>query len=329
MLVPAMFLLAAACGPRLQEPPPVRDLPPCVGEAVFRSSGGVELALRRWPAAGGARATLIALHGFNDYRAAFDLSAPLLAERGIEVLAFDQRGFGEDPQAGLWAGDEAMVDDVLTLARLLRAAHPERPLYLLGESMGAAVAVAAGAREAAAEVLDGAILVAPAPWGWSEMNFFYRATLWLGARLTPGWRLTGSGLGRVASDNREALIAMGRDPLIVKATRVDAIHGLVDLMQEALDRAPALRLPALVLHGEKDEIVPAHAVEALIELLPHDRTEVRRYPEGWHLLLRDLGREQVVDDIAAFVGALCDARAGRSCDHGPRDAGGMSPPVRE
>lgn len=305
-------LLLAACGPHLQAPSARSDILPHLGEEIFRASDGTELPLRRWPAAGTARAAVIALHGFNDYRAAFDLAAPLLAKRGIEVLAFDQRGFGADPQAGVWAGSETMVDDVLTLARLMRAEHPDLPLYLLGESMGASVSVVAAARPVAETLFQGVILVAPAPWGWSEMNVFYRMTLWLGAHALPGWRLTGRGLGRVASDNREALIAMGRDPLIIKATRIDAIYGLVELMQQALDRAPEMHPPALVLYGEKDEIVPRHAVEALIEQLPDDRTSVRHYPEGWHLLLRDLGRDRVVEDIAGFV----TAPAGRVGLHG-------------
>src|SRR3546814_14828012 len=62
------------------------------------------------------------------------------------------------------------------------------------------------------------------------MPVHQRAALWLSARLFPSARLSGRGLGIQASDNIEMLRALGRDPLFIKETRVDAIHGVVNLM---------------------------------------------------------------------------------------------------
>src|SRR3546814_5012683 len=90
--------------------------------------------------------------------------------------------------------------------------------------MGGAVVVAALAGPQPPEAA-GAILVAPAVWGRSTMPFHQRAALWLSARLFPSARFSGRGLGIQASDNIEMLRALGRDPLFIKETRVDAIHG--------------------------------------------------------------------------------------------------------
>src|SRR3546814_15118199 len=80
---------------------------------------------------------------FNDYSNAFADSGPALAAQGLEVYASDQRGFGEAPHRGLWPGVEALPGDLTTAAGLLRQRHPDLPLYLLGESMGGAVVLAA------------------------------------------------------------------------------------------------------------------------------------------------------------------------------------------
>ena len=111
---------------------------------------------------------------------------------------------------------------------------------------------------------DGIILSAPAVWGGDQLNGFYRATLWVMVRVVPGLELTGRGLKVMASDNIEMLRALGADPLFIKATRVDAIAGLVELMDIAAASVDSLDGPLLVLGGARDEIVPpgAHLAHA-------------------------------------------------------------------
>jgi alpha-beta hydrolase superfamily lysophospholipase len=149
----------------------------------------------------------------------------------------------------------------------------------------------------------GIILSAPAVWGRDSMGVFERAALWLAYHVAPGWELTGEGLNIQASDNIEMLRRLGRDPLVIKATRVDAIEGLVDLMDRAAAAAPSVRVPALVLYGAKDQIIPADATWRMIEQLPGSGASPRVavYPHGWHMLLRDLDAATVIDDVAAWI----------------------------
>jgi hypothetical protein len=72
-------------------------------------------------------------------------------------------------------------------------------------------------------------------------------------------------------------------------------------MDEALAVAPTLALPRLVLVGERDEVVPSAAYDALLDRLAGPGCLVVRYPEGWHLLLRDLQRARVFADILAWL----------------------------
>src|SRR5208282_2316330 len=119
------------------------------------------------------------------------------------------------------------------MVRLVRERHPDKPIYLLGESMGGAVVMTALARADRPRVA-GAILAAPAVWGRAAMDLGKRVLLFLGAHTVPWHRLTGEGLHITPSDNREMLIALAKDPLVIKETRVDTIWGLVNLMDSAL-----------------------------------------------------------------------------------------------
>ena len=64
-------------------------------------------------------AVIVALHGVNDSRAAFRLAGPWWAEQGIETWAVDQRGFGEAPGRGVWAGEARMAEDLRTAVALV------------------------------------------------------------------------------------------------------------------------------------------------------------------------------------------------------------------
>jgi alpha-beta hydrolase superfamily lysophospholipase len=116
--------------------------------------------------------------------------------------------------------------------------------------------------------------------------------------------LTGEGLQVRPSDNIEMLRELTLDPLVIKETRVDTIYGLVNLMDMAYAAAPQLAGRALVLYGANEDIIPENAVVATLRRLPQDtgaRPRVAVYPRGYHMLLRDLNAEDVLDDIVAWI----------------------------
>ncbi|GER00249.1 alpha/beta hydrolase [Iodidimonas gelatinilytica] len=306
-----MLLVLASCAPAVQKPITEEPQRPYLTRDLYVAADRAQLPYTQWPAPRSC-AVVVALHGFNDYRSSFAWPGPILAQQGLSVFAYDQRGFGESAQPGLWAGETLLVQDALGFIQAVKARYPDQPIILLGESMGAAVALLTAQSPAANDLVDAVVLVSPAVWGWSEMPFFYRMSLWLTAHLAPQMRLTGRGLDRIASDNREALIAMGRDPFVIKETRVDAIYGLVELMQSALESAEGLTLPTLVMIGEQDQIVPVPAMQALVDALPQAVTETRIYEDGYHLLLQDHGRARFLEDVSDFAAD----RIGTSCkDH--------------
>jgi alpha-beta hydrolase superfamily lysophospholipase len=284
---------------------------PQLGEKAFVAGDGARLPLRTWMPAGNPRAIILALHGFNDYSNAFAAPAAEWAKEGFATYAYDQRGFGEAPLRGRWPGTWLLADDLATASKLLRARYPGVPLYLLGESMGGAVVISAvtGVAGAPTPDADGIILAAPAVWGRATMDLFERVALWTGYQLFPAMTLTGRGLHVTPSDNIEMLRQLARDPLVIKATRVDTIKGLVDLMDTALEAAPRIETTMLLLYGEHDEIVPKEPTELWIENLPHDARATRRiawYAAGYHMLLRDLEGPTVWRDVESW---LLDHRA--------------------
>lgn len=302
---------AGACAPAIKAPGP-SIAEPAIASDSLRMPDGAALPLRRWMPDDPPAAVILALHGFNDYSNAFEEPAAFLARRGIAVYAYDQRGFGGAPNRGYWPGEAALMDDLATAAKLIRASHPGVPLILMGESMGGGVVLAAMAREPAPEA-DGVILVAPAVWGRSTMDLGKRMALWISVRTVPWLTLTGRGLDITPSDNIEMLRKFSRDPMVIKETRIDAIWGLANLMDYALDGARAFRAPALILYGEKDDIIPREPTRIMLERMPPVSPGARRiaiYPGGFHMLTRDLRADIVLGDVAFWVKSRVNGTAG-------------------
>ncbi|MBN8530815.1 MAG: alpha/beta fold hydrolase [Alphaproteobacteria bacterium] len=352
-------LLAACATPQVQTAHPNASAAPSITGDRLIARDGAQLPLERW-LPGSAKAVIVALHGFNDYARAFALPASYWARHGVATYAYDQRGFGRTPPRGVWAGEQLLSSDLADAVVAVRAAHPGVPVYVLGESMGGAVALhalamgalcngnlegernlpsrqpaasggaplrseakqGANAQEsrqpaasggtpcehsrgagATLQTIDGLILVSPAVWGGDAMNPFFRGSLWLLAHMIPAEKFTGSNLKIQATDNLLLLHEMARDPNIIKGTRVDAVYGIVGLMGHAYgDAAKIGTPPILLLTGGRDEVIPAGPLNDIRFMLGKtSKLTSAHYPEGYHMLLRDLAGRDAWEDILEWM----------------------------
>jgi acylglycerol lipase len=306
LILAAMFLGTCAAPNFQQVTKSLND--PVLNDNYFIAHDGAHLPLRTWMSDDPTpQAIVIAVHGFNDYSNFFNAPGKFLAKNNITTYAFDQRGFGAAPKPGMWPGVSALTRDLMSLIALVRARHPKVPLYLLGESMGGGVVMVTlkRAHEQAQEMgLSGVILSAPAVWGRQFMPWYQTTALWISTHTFPKATLTGQGLKIMASDNIEMLRALGSDPLVIKKTRVDAIYGLTNLMDQAFEAASELKGPLLVLYGERDEVIPRKPIMEMLSKLPEKAKEslkVILYDKGYHMLMRDLQAETVWRDIKHWI----------------------------
>lgn len=298
-VVLAALLYLPACTPRVNFPGQAALEPKIVNDHFVAADGAV-LPLRSWlPEDRPVTAVIVGVHGFNDYSNSFAIPGNYLIRHGIACYAYDQRGFGGAPGRGLWSGVAAYTYDLSSFVSQVRKRHPDVPLYILGESMGGAVAIISLTGNNPPPV-DGVILVAPAVWGRETMPWYQRWLLATGSHSVPWMELSGSGLDITPPDNLEMRRSLHYDPQVIKGTRVDAMYGLANLMDEALEQAEKLRLPTLVLYGRNDQVIPKEPMLRMLATMP---TTTRRafYEQGYHMLLRDLHREKPLIDIAVWI----------------------------
>ena len=303
LLYPALFMLLAACAtrevpapaPPARHPELARLVPP---DRMVDVAGLGAVPLRVWSAQGPERAVILALHGFNDSRDAWERPAPALNATGLAIIAPDLPGFGQTVQRGGWVGTDALLRTVTSLLTTIGREHPGVPVYVMGESMGGALATLMAARPDGPPVA-GYILLAPALW---DLDGGTRITTHLMAAMAPRWRLSGHELPVhvTAADDMLALARLYYDPLTLRDTGTTALAGLTDLMHRAAGACAHVHGRVLVIYGGHDEIIPATAMARAWRRLPattrHDYS-----PGGYHLLLRSREGGRITADIASWI----------------------------
>jgi len=262
--------------------------------------GGLDLHAQTWLPDGHVRAVIAVAHGLGEHSGRYARLAEDLVAQGHAVYAVDQRGHGRSPgpRANIERFDHLVSDFCAFTGRASRQ-HPDTPVFLLGHSMGGAVAFASALRLQGS--LRGLVLSAPA--------------LGTDDTVAPGRKLIARVLSAVAPDTgllRLPPSAVSRDPAVVSAYESDPLvhhraipaRTLVELlraMEGFLAQAPRLRLPTLVLHGTADTLVPVAATRPVYQALDATKRTVRYYEGLYHEVFNEPERAQVVGDTVQWL----------------------------
>jgi alpha-beta hydrolase superfamily lysophospholipase len=281
----------------------------------FKTQDGSTLEARVWNHSK-PQHIVLGVHGFNDYSKSFErLAQHLVTETQATVYAYDQRGFGANPQPGIWPGSQELINNLRHIAAQLRERYPDLPLTVIGESMGGAVLLVA-ASESPGLSADQLILKAPAVWGAQSMPFYQRLSLYTMNLIAPEMSFTGRGLSSLGirpTDDPEVSRDLSRDPLVIKATRVSSLAGVTELMGRAQGQTNLPPQRILLLYGLRDRIIPPQPVCDWLTNLNSAasatlKADVIVYKEGWHMLTRQLSARETLEDIAHWIQKISQAK---------------------
>lgn len=261
---------------------------------------GGRIFTRHWQPAGTPKASLIICHGVNSHGGQYIRAAEEFASRGFAVTALDLRGRGKSEGERFYADSiDDYVTDLSQAIELGRSRHPDLPLFLLGHSAGGVTSVTYALDHQ--DKLDGLICE----------SFAFRV-------YAPNFALKLlEGASHIAPHAHVLKLKMedfSRDPEWVAELNADPFTlGEVQPVQTVASFARAgerferefsrITLPVLILHGTADKATrPDGSQQFYDEASSTDKT-LKLYQGHYHDLLNDLGREQVMDDIAGWIDA--------------------------
>ena len=265
----------------------------------FQGAGGVRLFRQRWRPDGPARALVVNVHGLGDHSGLYPTLVEFLLARGFAVHAPDLRGNGRSPgpRAYIERWDE-FREDLRRFLKVVREEEPELPMFLLGNSLGGLIVLDFALHHP--EGVRGVIAASP-PLGRLGVP---APLIFLGRIMSRVWP-------RFALQTGMDLTGLARDPTVVRTVLADPLfhrYGTARLSTEvvaAIARvqagAPRLSLPVLVLHGGADRMVPPDGSRRFIGAVGASDRRLIEYPDAYHVLFADVGREQVLADLVTWI----------------------------
>ncbi len=266
----------------------------------LHTADGLDLAGRAWMLPPPPRAVIALVHGINEHSGRYGFIAERAGQRGLGLVSMDLRGHGLSPGERAYVNqfDEYLLDVDALLAKAQELAGG-RPVFLMGHSMGGAIAlrwVAQRGPRVAGLVLSSAAL--------RIGGDVPRLLVWLApflSRWLPrqrGTRLSPDVLSRIP----EAVAAYEADPLVTRKG-APARTGAELLRAMALNReaAAALDLPVYLFHGDADRLTDPAGSREINDLWGGADHSLRFWPGSRHETPNDLDREAVATELLDWV----------------------------
>ncbi|UKZ83702.1 hypothetical protein TrVFT333_011511 [Trichoderma virens FT-333] len=280
-------------------------------EGTFKA-GDASLYTKTWTPAGPVVAKLIFVHGFSEHINRYNDWFPILAEHGIQVFSWDQRGWGRSvtrpAEKGLTGPTAQVVADIV--AFIQEKLPSDVPVFVMGHSMGGGevltLAGDAKHRQLVAQI-RGWILEAPFI-GFSKGEEPSVVKVVLG-------RLVGRLLPRQQLKHVVPPEHLSRDPAIVESIKNDELchnTGTLEGLASLLDRTALLSSGGVKLGGDVQALLLTHgtndmtcsydaAVKFVNDQAAVEDRETKSYEGGYHQLHADHCKDEYTKDVIDWI----------------------------
>ena len=296
---------------------------------AISAADGTSLHTHRWLPDGAPRAVVQVAHGMAEHAARYERFAQALTAAGYAVYAHDHRGHGQTASSqahGYFAdrdGWDTVVADLGAVTQFAQSEHPGVPVVLLGHSMGSFLSRAYAAQHGAR--LAGLVLSGtagnPGPIA-AVGKGLASAQARLRGRTHPSRLMNTLTFGQYNSafkPNRTDFDWLSRDDaevdayiadplcgnLFTAAFYADLLGGVQQVNRPAAYAAVPRDLPVLLVAGSVDPVGgagkgPREVAEAYRSAGVSDVT-LTLYPDARHELLNETNRDEVTEDIIAWL----------------------------
>lgn len=267
-------------------------------EELISTSKGIKIFVRSWSPESRARAVIVLCHGVNAHGGQYGWAAEQFVGSGLEVFALDLRGRGRSEGERFYVEDIAdYVTDLASTIALAKSRNPGLPVYLLGHSAGGVVS--------ATYVLDNESELA----GFICESFAFQVP-------APGFALAAiKGISHIAprlpvltlknedfSRDPQAVEALNADPLTAHESQpAITVAALVRADERLHDAFPSITLPVLIMHGTADKATVCRGSQFFYDTVGSRDKTLKLYEGHYHDLLNDVGKEQVMADVQAWL----------------------------
>ncbi|MBY0356455.1 MAG: lysophospholipase [Candidatus Obscuribacterales bacterium] len=258
-----------------------------------------ELALRSWGNIPDCKGIVILVHGLGAHGAWFEAMARQLKVRRWHAIAYDQKGFGLRQNEKVESYKD-WIDELCQLFNQVKSANPNKPVYLLGNSMGALVVLAA----CALIKPDGIIIASPGLDGHPEtFTLGYKLTSLFKAVISPSSEVALPYSSEKSTRTEEVKKWLEQDSYQRKAVPGQMLFELLKL-SFAIRGIVEVRVPVLMVTAGHERVVNNELNFRFFQELRAPFKASKHFGEAWHDLMFDPAVDEVADAIVDWQSEL-------------------------
>ena len=241
---------------------------------------------------------LLLIHGLGDHSGRYSHLVSFLNNWGASITAIDLQGHGRSPgKRGHFLSYDSVLDDIENVLQGLQREDNPAPVFLYGHSMGGNLVLNFCLRKN--PQIQGVIATSPAlkpafnPPIYKTLPAKILYPFLPGLTVPNGLDVTG------VSRERSVIDAYYNDPLVHDRVSVQLAMDLFESGKWALENAPLLQLPALLLHGDADTLTHHDSTKAFAQ--KSNASTFVSFPGAYHELHNDIDKEKAFEKIAEWL----------------------------
>lgn len=255
----------------------------------------MELFVRSWRPADEPWAFILLVHGIAEHSGRYENVGARLAAAGLDVTAYDQRGFGASGgRRSFVATWDIVHDDLAEQLASVWARAAGRPVVLYGHSLGGLIALG----YVLTDRPKPDFLVLSAPAIEAAIPAWKRTLARLLSRVAPNAEIKNALDGADLSRDPAIAEAYFADPLNCHTTTTRFAAAALGEQSRVKSLLGGLTVPTLVIHGSADRIVPVASSSGLESIPGVTR---RTYPDHRHELHNEPDGPAIIDDVVAWL----------------------------
>lgn len=246
------------------------------------------------------KALILINHGFAEHLVRYDYVADKISKEGYGIYRYDLRGHGKTKSTiGHIESYEDFILDCDEMVELMKKENPDLPIFILGHSMGGLITTLYGLRypnKIKGQILSGAA-VDTLPSAKGIRSYLLEFINIFSKKKTIA--------NPVSNDicSVETVVAdYKNDPLVLKeATLNFYVQFLVKGRREITKNISNYKCPCIILHGEKDKVVPKEIAHYFYNSISSHDKELKIYDNLYHEILNEGTKDEVILDIVNWL----------------------------
>ena len=274
-------------------------------EGTFNGADGTELFFRVIEPLTAPKAAVIIVHGHGDHSAGMQNLFTRLVKSGYVVYTFDLRGHGKSTgKRGFIQSWDEFREDLHVFRNLVALDQPERPLYIVGHSLGGLITLEYALDHS--EGISGIIAISPAIS--YEVTPLEQLGMALMGKVKPDYRINKSRNIFLLKKNSAKHAKYYSDRLRHNIVTPGLGSGLVQAISSLENQAQSIKLPLLLQYGLDDKITPPTKLNQFFHRVASKDKKLYEYPFAQHRPFDEEGKEKFLGDLVGWLDGQIDKK---------------------